>query len=354
MIGISLLTLVPGVVGGSETYARELTRALHRVGSLEYRVFVPSIAPDAAGNLPALTVSSYRASHGMAGRVAAMGLAAALPGRIRRDLRLHELDAMHFPLTVMLPPVDDPPAATTVLDVQHEYFPSFFSRAELAYRRVVYGWTARRSRLVVAISEHVKHTLVERLRLDADRIRVIHLGVDHVRFTPGGGAREPLLVYPANRWPHKNHDRLLRAFALLRAERSELRLVLTGSGHDGMPLPEGVEARGRVSADDLADLYRRASALVFPSLYEGFGQPPLEAMASGCPVAASTAGALPEICGDAARLFDPTAPEEIAAAIADVLDDPGGYVARGLERAALFSWDACAHRHEDLYRELAA
>ena len=352
MIGISLLTLVPGVVGGSETYARELTRALHRVGSLEYRVFLPTIAPDAADGLPGLTVSSYRASRSMAGRIAGMGLAAGLPGRIRRDLRLHELEAIHFPLTVMLPPLDHPPAATSVLDVQHEYFPRFFSRAELAYRRIVYGWTVRRSRLVVAISEHVKQTLVERLRLDPDRIRVIHLGVDHGRLRPGNAPREPFLVYPANRWPHKNHERLFRAFALLRAERPELRLVLTGSGHD-RPLPEGVEARGRVSADELTDLYRRASALVFPSLYEGFGQPPLEAMASGCPVAASRAGALPEICGDAARLFDPSVPEEIAAAVAEVLEDPTGYVTRGLERAALFSWDACARRHDDLYRELA-
>ena len=113
-------------------------------------------------------------------------------------------------------------------------------------------------------------------------------GIDHARFSPGDEPREPFLLYPARAWPHKNHARLFEAFALLRRERPELRLVLTGGGHSA-PLPDGVEVRGHVSADELVSLYRRAAALVFPSLYEGFGQPPLEAMACGCPVACSNA-----------------------------------------------------------------
>ncbi len=92
--------------------------------------------------------------------------------------------------------------------------------------------------------------------------------------------------------------------------------------------------------------------MVFPSLYEGFGQPPLEAMACGCPVACSNAASLPEVCGDAARTFDPTSPEEIAAAVLDALAHPDALVARGLERARLFTWDECARRHDAVYREL--
>jgi glycosyltransferase involved in cell wall biosynthesis len=354
VVGISLLTLVPGIVGGSETYARNLVRALARVGTLEYCVFVPSIATDAADGLPARTVSAYRASRSVPGRMAAMTLAAARPGPVLAELELDRLDAMHFPLSVMVPPIERPPAVTSVLDLQHEYHPHFFSRAERTYRRVVYGWTVRRSRRVIAISEHVKATLVERLRLDPERVRVIHLGVDLGRFSPDGRAREPFLLYPANRWPHKNHDRLFEAFALVRRERPELRLVLTGAGHEGKPAPPGVDVRGRVGDDELVELYRSASALVFPSLYEGFGQPPIEAMACGCPVAASNTTALPEICGDAARLFDPTSPESIADAVADALNRPEALVRRGLERARLFSWDDCARRHDQLYKELAA
>ncbi len=353
-IGISLLTLVPGVVGGSETYARELTRALARVGELDYEAFVPSVAPDAADGLPSRVVSEYRASPSTAGRVAAMSRAWLAPGRLHRALRLDTLDAIHFPLSVMIPPVRDrPPAATTVHDLQHELYPQFFSRTELSYRRLVYGRTIKGSRIVIAISEHARQTLLEKYGLDPERVVAIPLGIDHERLTPGSAPREPFLLYPANPWPHKNHARLYEAFALARRERPELRLVLTGTGHDAASLPEGVESRGRVSFDELIALYRSASALVFPSLYEGFGLPPLEAMACGCPAAVSDATSLPEVCGDAAELFDPLSPEDIARAITAVLDDPAPYVERGLARARQFSWEACARAHEDVYRRLA-
>ena len=284
-------------------------------------------------------------------RIVAMSLAAAAGGRVRRELELDSLDAIHFPLSVMLPPVSRPPAATTVLDVQHELYPQFFSRAELAYRRAVYGWTVRRSRIVITISEHAARGLVERLGLEPERVRAIPLGLDHERFRPGDEQRESFLLYPALPWPHKNHARLFEAFAAVRARRPALRLVLTGWDK---PAPDGVEARGRVPADELVRLYRRAAALVFPSLYEGFGQPPLEAMACGCPVACSNAAALPEVVGDAARLFDPLSIEDMAAAIEDVLDAPEEWARRGLERARNFSWDECARRHEDVYRDLIA
>jgi glycosyltransferase involved in cell wall biosynthesis len=354
MVGISLLTLVPGVVGGSERYARELCRALARVGELDYRVFVPRIATDAADGLPSTAVRSYPAARSMPGRIAAMSLAAAMPWPVRRELELDRLDAIHFPLSVMLPPVDRPPAATTVLDIQHEFLPEFFSRAELAYRRIVYARTIRRSRIVITISEHARQTLIERLGLGPERVRAIHLAVDHERFTPAALEREPFLLYPANRWPHKNHVRLFEAFAFLRRSRPELRLVLTGAGHERETLPEGVDAHGFVSPDELVDLYRRASALVFPSLYEGFGQPPLEAMACGCPVAASNTTSLPVVCGDAAAYFDPLSPEDIVRAVEEVLDDPAPYVQWGLERARGFTWDECARRHDAVYRELAS
>jgi glycosyltransferase involved in cell wall biosynthesis len=290
----------------------------------------------------------------MPGRIAAMSLAAARPGPLRRALDVEHLDAIHFPLSVMVPPVDRPPAATTVLDLQHEEHPEFFGRAELAYRKVVYGWTIRRSRVVITISEHARQTLIERYGLAPDRVRAIHLAVDPKRFTPAADASPgDYLLYPARPWRHKNHARLYEAFRLLREARPGLRLVLTGEGDYG-PLPAWVEARGRVSADELVELYRGAAALVFPSLYEGFGMPLVEAMACGCPVASSNVTSLPEVAGDAARLFDPRDPEAIATAVEDVLRDPAPWIERGLERAKLFTWDACARAHDEVYRELAA
>jgi glycosyltransferase involved in cell wall biosynthesis len=351
-VGISLLTLVPGLVGGSETYARELTAALNRIGELDYRVFVPTVAPDAGDGLPSTRVPEYRASTTIPGRILAISLAAARPPRLLRALHLDELEAIHFPLSVMLPPVDRPAAATTVHDLQHELHPRFFSRAELAYRRAVYGWTVRRSRIVIAVSEHARATLVDRLGVPADRVRAIPHGIDHARFTPGAAEREAFVLYPANRWRHKNHERLFDAFALVRRERPELRLVLTGRGHGRKPIPTGVDVRGFVTRDELVDLYRRASALVFPSLYEGFGQPPLEAMACGCPVAVANTTSLPEVCGDAAEYFDPLSAEDMAAAILRALG--GERVERGLARARLFTWDECARRHEAVYHALIA
>jgi glycosyltransferase involved in cell wall biosynthesis len=354
VIGISLLTLVPGVSGGSETYARELCRALARVGEHEYRVFVPTIARDASGGLPASVVEGYHASHTMPGRITAMSLAAIRARPLRRELGLDRLAAIHFPLSVMLPPVEQPPAATTVVDLQHEEHPEFFGRAELAYRRLVYGWTIRRSRIVITISEHARETMIDRYGLEPERVRAIHLAVDHDTFKPSNTVLQGgFLLYPARPWRHKNHAVLFEAFARLRREQRELRLVLTGEGDFGH-LPDGVETRSRVSRDELVDLYRRAAALVFPSLYEGFGLPVLEAMACGCPVACSNVASLPEIAGDAARLFDPRDPDAIAAAVDDVLRDRDRWVARGLERAELFTWDACAHAHDDVYRELSS
>jgi glycosyltransferase involved in cell wall biosynthesis len=349
-VGISLLTLVPGVVGGSETYARELVRGLGRAGQEDYEIFTPSIVDDVEGR----QVESYRASRTMPGRLVAMTEALARSGRLRREMGVDGLEAIHFPLTVMLPRVEHPPAAVSLLDIQHVFFPEFFSRAERAYRRFAYGSSLRRARTVIAISAHVRETLVERMGIEPDRVAVIHLGLDHDLFRPGGEPREQFLLYPANPWPHKNHARLFRAFEQLRRRRPELRLVLTGTGLERLTPPAGVVVRGRVPREELASLYRRASALVFPSLYEGFGQPPLEAMASGTPVASSTAGSLPEVCGNAARYFDPLSVDEMVESVDTVLHDPQPLVERGLARAAEFTWDACARAHDEVYRALAA
>jgi glycosyltransferase involved in cell wall biosynthesis len=354
MIGISLLTLVPRISGGSETYARELVRALARVGSLNYHVFVPTLATDAIDGLPGTTVHSYRASSSTPRRIRAMALATAFPGRIRREFSSGNPEALHFPLTIAIPRRTGVPAATTVHDLQHEFFPEFFSRAELAYRRIAYKAAVRESQLVIAMSKHVAETIVERLGVQPQRVRVIHLGIDLEMLHPVEVEREPILLYPANGWRHKNHASLLDAFARLRHARPELRLVLTGSGLEKLPAAPGVDVRGYIPRDDLVRLYQTASALVFPSLYEGFGLPPLEAMACGCPVAVARAGALPEICGDAASYFDPTDADAIAEAVNELLSDPERSVERGLERAQAFSWDECARHHDDVYEELLA
>ena len=344
-----MLTLVPGVMGGSETYARELTIALARVGELDYRVFVPTGAEGAGGGLPTATGAEYGTAQSAAARLAAMARASLAPGRLRGAMGLSEHDAIHFPFTVMLPSPGGVPAATTILDLQHEEHPEFFSRTQLLYRRHFYRRPLLQSDIVITISEHARRTILDRYALDAERVRAIHLAVDHETFVPDDRPREGFLLYPANAWPHKNHARLFEALALARRERPELRLVLTGAGHEKLTLPHGVESRGHVPLAALVDLYRSAAAVVYPSLYEGFGMPCLEAMACGAPVAASNVASLPEVCGDAAVYLDPTSVESIADAIRRVLDDPPP---DGIEQAAKFTWDACARAHDEVYRAL--
>ena len=342
-VGISLLTLVPRVSGGSETYARELVRALGRVGEHSYRVLLPSIASDVEG-LPSEVVDEYRAANSMSGRIVAMAEGVVRGGRLRR--RLSGTDVVHFPLTVMIPRVSTPPPIVTVLDLQHELLPQFFSRAELAYRRAAYGWSIRRSRFVVTISDHAARAVADRYDVPESRIRPIHLGLDHAVFRPGPEPRERFLVYPARAWPHKNHERLFAAFSQLRRHHPDLELRLTA--YEG-PTPPGVRSLGHVSRDELARLYRTAAGLVFPSLFEGFGQPPLEAMACGCPIATSNAAALPEVCGDGARLFDPTSVEAMVEAVEDILARPDEWRVRGLAQAAGFSWEKTARAHDAVY-----
>ena len=277
-----------------------------------------------------------------------MGLASARPGPL--TAHLEGADVVHFPLTIELPRTPLP-KVVTLHDVQHLDLPALFPRAERALRAALWHRSLRRAERVIAISEFVRDRAVARLGLDGERVRVVPLGLDHDVLRPGTGEREPFVLYPARPWRHKNHPRLYEAFELVRRERPELRLVLTGGGDFGA-VPDGVDVRGHVTQAELVSLLQRASALVFPSLYEGFGLPPLEAMACGCPVACSNAGALPETVGDAAKLFDPHNPEAIAGALLEVLSEPAPWVERGLARAEQFSWDETARLTDAVYDEL--
>jgi glycosyltransferase involved in cell wall biosynthesis len=351
-VGLSLLTLSPGESGGSETYARELIQALGRVGTNEYTVLVPARAKDAADGLPAVEVKDPPIARRGPLRIAAMALAA----RRTRAVTTHvaEFDVLHYPLTVPSPGTQAP-TVVTLHDTQHRDLPEFFGPARKSFRRIAYDRAARAAAAVVVTSEFVRERAVELLDLDSTRVHVVPHAIDHSVFRPGDEEPEPIVLYPARPWPHKNHPRLFEAFASLRETRPKLRLVLTGGGLDRLePLPEGVENLGSVPAEHLASLYRRAACLVFPSLYEGFGLPVLEAMACGCPVAASYAGAIPEVAGDAAVLFHPTDVEAMAGAMVEADSRREELRARGLARAALYTWDESARRHDDVYRAALA
>jgi glycosyltransferase involved in cell wall biosynthesis len=350
-VGISLLTLSPGEQGGAETYVRHLLRTLPSVGALEYTAFVPGGAGDAADGMAAVVVREPPVGRRGPARIPAMSIAGRASGGLRS--RLREIDAVHYPLTVPVPGTRRP-RVVTLHDLQHHDLPQLFSRSRRVFRRFAYDRAVERADATIVFSEFVRRRALDLLDVDPRRVHVIPHGVDHAAFRPGHEPREPFFLYPARPWKHKNHPRLLQAFVDLRRARPDLRLVLTGGGLEELrPLPEGANALGYVSQEELASLYGRAACLVFPSLYEGFGLPLLEAMASGCPVAASDRGAIPEVCGDAAVLFDPEDVRSIADGMREALERADALRPLGVARAAQFTWEESARRHDEVYRAVA-
>jgi glycosyltransferase involved in cell wall biosynthesis len=349
-VALSMLTLVPGGMGGSERYARSLARELAGVPGMEAVAVVPRSSAGDDWGIASEVVSSVPGTTGTAARIGALARA----HRTRRRVAgLHAAHVVHYPFTVPLPRAPGTPYVQTLHDVQHRDLPDMFSRAELAFRRYAYDRGARTADAVMTISEFTKARAVATLGLDPRRVHVAHLGVDLPAEANVRVDKEEMVLYPARAWPHKNHDRLIRAMEIVRRGRPRMKLVLTGGElHRLGSVPSWVERRGHVSDSELEFLYSKATCLAFPSLYEGFGLPPLEAMARACPVAAARAGALPEVCGEAAVLFDPSDPAAIARGIDEAIRRRDELVPAGLSRARRFSWRRCAEAHAQVYRSV--
>jgi glycosyltransferase involved in cell wall biosynthesis len=354
-VAFSLLTLAPGSIGGSEIYARGLLSA-YADGRGPERVTV-LVGPAASATLKPEGLVAVRTRPPSVAEAGARRLVGLIRGMAAVDTS--DADVLHHPLTVPAPRASGP-SVLTLHDLLHRELPSLFSRPERAFRRLAYERAARNATRVVTVSEHARRQIVERLGIDAQRVVTIHSGIDHGRFTPTGPVESPLpgrfVLYPANLWPHKNHERLIAALARV----GGVALVLTGA-----PSPrlgalqdaarrEGVELRHLGYVDDLAPLYRGASAVVFPSLAEGWGAPVVEAMACGCPVAASNAAAVVEAAGGAALHFAPRDVSAMADAIRRVIGDDDlreELRGRGLERAGRLTWAVAAERHTDVYAD---
>lgn len=377
-VGYSLLTLFPGRVGGSESNVRGLLAEFthgngpERVTVLANRHVAAAYGVYARGPVSMHRVRSYRPGNSMATRASAMTWARLLPRLAAWDVPAG-LNVIHYPVTVPIPQTAAP-TVVTLYDLQHHDLPGFFSRAERAYRRWAYDGAARSATVVVTTSNYTGQRLAQLLGIAAERVEVVYPGIDHRRFAPAGDGDERLLtgldlperfvLYPANLWPHKNHDRLVDALAA--SSDPELHLVLTGQTWGRLPalferarlkrVSQRIHHLGYLDADTLPAVYRAACAVVFPSLYEGFGSPPLEAMACGCAVAASRHTSLGEVCGEAVLELDPESVDSIATALDKIVADDElrrRLRAAGLEHAARFSWREAARRHSDIYARAA-
>ena len=296
------------------------------------------------------------------------------------DLRRHKVDLLHEPHYV-LPPFVPCRAVVTIHDCIHLRFPQYLPHRGLAHAYArMFLWTAtHQADRIITVSEASKRDILQYFRIPPERIEVIYNGIDD-RFwlSPPedemGRVREryqldgPFLLYAGNIKPHKNLERLIEAFHQLRREGFDhLRLLIIGDeiskyatlrrAVHRYKLHKHVRFFGFVPDQTLAALYRLASVFVFPSLYEGFGLPPLEAMASGTPVVTSNVSSMPEVTGDAALLVDPYDTEAIAHGIRMALTDDtlrDDLRARGLKRAREFSWARSAGRVRAIYDEVGS
>lgn len=295
---------------------------------------------------------------------------AVLPSRFRP----HRLDLIHFPHYIY-PFWAGLPAVVTIHDLIHLLFPRHHRTPfHRWYARLVMVQGARRARRIITVSEHSKGDILRHLKVPAHKVKVIYNGLLGT-FSPdeGGGAEgrvrrrfgldPPYLLYVGNAKEHKNLPGLFEAYRRLQARllpRGPL-LALTLRREDLRgkmgPLPEGVRFLGMVEPTELVDLYRSACLLVLPSLYEGFGYPPLEAMACGTPVVASDAASLPEVAGEAALLVPAGDLDRLCDALYDVVTK-GELRAelrrRGLERARGFTVRAMAEATLQVYEEALA
>lgn len=377
-VAVNLLGLPSVRQGGAGFYCRMLVDGLARRGEVETMIL--------GGEEVAAELSRER------GRLEVVGLRRGRHPRVRKVLELavtrdprrysdgydaggerllSGCDLVHYPLSFAGPPPHRLPTVMTCMDLQHLELPQAFSLQDRLLRSLRWNRALRRADRIVAPSLHTRTALVERLGIPASRVDVVPLACDDRFFEAAVGsprAPEDFLFYPASPLPAKNHERLAQAFSRVARTHPTLRLALSGPvGHDWSPVESSVRAAGigdrvdflgHLSFDELRSRYASARALVFPSLFEGFGIPLVEAMASGCPVAAGRVASVPEIVGEAAMLFDPYSTTDLADAIERCLAVSDGerarMIARGRERAEAFRVERMVDRTLASYRRVTA
>jgi glycosyltransferase involved in cell wall biosynthesis len=377
---LEMLGLVPGQIGGMETYARNLARMLPAL-DVRYRYLAVvgteawDLIANGGGPLEGWVADSALPAWTRRVRPVRTLLQSAA---LARQLRHWAPDLLHCTLMFPKPPWGARNMVVTIPDLNFELLPDCWRPLDRRLMSLTCRLATHLAKAVITFSQFSKRTLVTAYHVPPDRVHVTPLGVDARVFAPPADPDEvaalrrdldlPLefLLFPANTWPHKNHIRVLEALVALRdADGLRPCLVLTGSPKHGHPavmdalarlgLRDQVRWLGYVDGERLVALYRAATALVFPSLHEGFGLPVLEAMACGCPVACSRTTATVEAAGDVDVAFDPGDVSDIARALRALLKHDSlrrDLARRGLRRATVFSWVRTAADTRCVYDEV--
>lgn len=365
-IAVDTHCIIPGHVGGIEQYTIGLLQRLTGAGSPADQLLILTRPENHAvmQRFESLRnvqiICQPRPTSGWDSPAAAAKLR-QFQEQKRRILHQHHVDVVHFPGNTINPIDLDLPVVLNLHDLQHKHYPQYFLAEELARRDKWWAASARRANALLAASRFVADDLHSQFGVDSNRIIVSPDPLQDEFLTAPTAQQQatvrtrlalhdPFFLYPAAVWPHKNHDRLLRAFAGI--GDAPVQLVLTGGGQESPALHEHIRSLklntrvrllGRVDTLTLKCLYRLATALMMPSEHESISIPILEAMASGCPIGCSNVTALPEQTAGAALLFDPTDVAGITATMQLLLDDPvmrNTLIRRGTARLAAFSTSA--------------
>jgi glycosyltransferase involved in cell wall biosynthesis len=353
-IGVNALYLIPGGVGGTEIYLRELLAALARIDSEnEYFVFTnletgQDLVPQRAN-----FHGKPQAVHAKSRLLRIAWEQTILPLQVSR-LRLDVLLNPGFTAPIFT----SCPCVTVFHDLQHKRHPEYFRWFDLPFWRFFLWASARRAARIIAVSEATRADLLRFYRIPAERIRVVHHGVDPALQDLLRDRIERFVLCVSTLHPHKNIDRLIRAYA---REKRDYRLVLAGMRGfhagaidrliDELGVRDQVTLTGWISRAELFDLYDWALACVYPSTFEGFGMPALEAMAAGVPLVCSEIPPLREVVADCALYFDPHDEDALAAALTRIVfDDPlrANLSRAGRERARTFTWERTARETLDI------
>lgn len=376
---LNAITFNPGKMGGVETYFRELVRHLPVIGSNDFfTVLTGNRYRHVFEKFQNLAVSGTQ----LYSRPEFFWLTNAVLRRINHldtystALKKIKSDLIHHPFTTINPYVIDRPTVLTFWDMQHEFYPEFFTKKDLTYRARTYKKSTQQATRVIVSASFTKQCLIDRYGIDAGKIDVIHTGYSPIykvlpendetnRIRKKYAIDRSFMFYPAATWPHKNHGRLLEALKIM-VDRNQFDGLLILSGiamqhHNEVirkinssGLQKYVKILGYVPYSELPFMYNMARLLIFPSLFEGFGIPLVEAMACGCPVVASNCTSLPEVVGNAGKLFDPGSPEDIAAVIMSVWNSDSKLSLMGqksLTRAKLFTWENTARKTLEVYHK---
>lgn len=282
-----------------------------------------------------------------------------------RLAKQHNVEILHSPAN-LAPLAFKGKSIVNIHDLCFLVQPAWFSFSF----RMIYRWLvpqiAHNSSLVVTNSNYSKNDILELLKLNVEKIRLTYWAVDPIFFDYNKPyeKRDDRIIFVGSLEPRKNLRGLLKGFALYKQNypHSKTRLTVVGcesplfadAGISGQDAGLDVEFKGYISDKELAELFGSSKALVYPSFYEGFGFPPLEAMAAGTPVVTSRTSSLPEVVGDAALLVDPFSPEDIAEKIAEALkpDIAAHLTVKGSEQVRRFSWQQVGEHMLDIYSEI--